>query len=130
MIVDTSFVIDVMRNEPSAIKKLDALIKSNEPQLLTTPTIFELFHGIARSSRPQSERNKVMDVISKQTVLDFSAKAAARAGELDGDLIKRGERISPIDAMIAAIALEAGETVLTRNNKDFSKIKGLRTEMY
>ncbi|MEK6968072.1 MAG: PIN domain-containing protein [Nanoarchaeota archaeon] len=130
MIVDTSFVIDVMRNDTSAIEILNELIRRNEPQLLTSPTIFELFHGVARSSRPENERNKILGIIEKQIILNLDAKAAARAGELDGRLVKLGERISPIDSMIAAIALENDEAVLTKNKKDFSKIKGLRIVTY
>ena len=38
--------------------------------------------------------------------------------------------IQPIDCMIAGIALIRKEKVLTRNVKDFSKIKDLEIETY
>ena len=55
---------------------------------------------------------------------------AEKAGEIHGTLAKGGQGIDNIDAMIAATALLENETVLTRNIKHFSRVKGLRVESY
>ncbi len=130
MIVDTTFVIDLMRNEEKAVAKLHQLINKREPLLVTALTIFELFSGLSRSTKPSEERNKIMKVLKGQLILHLDNDSAEKAGEIDGTLIKEGNMIGPVDSMIAGIALVKKDVVLTRNIKDFSKVKGLDTETY
>ncbi|MBI4919598.1 PIN domain-containing protein [archaeon] len=130
MIFDTTFLIDVMDNDASAVAKLFDLVGKGEPQLITAPTIFELFSGLARSKKPQQERNKVIKILEGQLVVNFDNNSAEKAGEIDGNLINEGKSIGVIDSMIAGIALEKKDKLLTRNVKDFSRIKGLEVETY
>ena len=128
MIADTSFVIDLIRNNPAAVRKINEL--SGEEQKITSPTVFELYTGVSRSKWPEKEKKKVLEYLSRQTIIEMDAKSAEFAGTIDGDLIRKGERISQVDCMIAGIALCKKETVLTKNVKDFSKIKTLSLESY
>jgi len=130
MIFDTSFIIDIMSGNKAAIEKLGESIGKGEPEVVTAPTIFELFSGLAQSSKQELERKKIISVLSRVAVLRLEASAAERGGEIDGMLIKAGEQIDPIDSMIAGIALMNGETVLTKNIKHFSKVAGLKIETY
>ena len=130
MILDTTFLIDLMMGDSAARTKLDELIKEGEPQLVTVLSIFELFSGVAQSDRPELEKNKIARILAGQVIVSLDRRAAAEAGDLDGSLIKKGERIDVIDVLIASIALQRGELVLTRNHKDFSKIRGLDIEGY
>lgn len=130
MIFDTSFVIDVMNNDSKSVEKLHELIKAGEPQLITSLTIFELFSGLERSKKPMREKEKVLKILKGQLVLHLDNDSAEKAGEIDGNLVKEGRMIGPIDSMIGGIALIKKEKVLTRNVKDFSKIKGLEIETY
>ncbi len=128
MIFDTDFIIDVMENKPKAIDKLKRLITSGEPEIVAAPTIFELYSGLVQSSKPELERKKILQVLSRVLILPLDASSAERGGEIDGLLTKAGQQIEPVDSMIAGIALAKGETVLTRNVKHFSRIAGLRIE--
>ncbi len=130
MILDTTFVIDIMDNDKEAVNKLHELIKRGENQLITAPTVFELYSGMARSKKPANEKNKITKILNGQLIIHFDNDAAERGGEIDGNLIKDGKTIQPIDCMIAGIALVRKEKVLTRNIKDFSKIKDLEIETY
>ncbi len=130
MILDTTFVIDVMKNEQKAIEKLQELVKKGEPQLITAITIFELFSGMAKSTKPIEERNKILTTLKEQLILHFDNDAAEKAGEVDGMLSKEGRMNDPIDCIIAGIALVKKEKVLTRNVKDFAKIRGIEVESY
>ena len=130
MIFDTSFVIDVMGGNKAATEKLSELISKGEPEVVAAPTIFELFSGLAQSSKPELERKKIISVLSRVAVLQLEISAAERGGEIDGMLTKAGEQIDPIDSMIAGIALVKGEKVLTKNIKHFSKVAGLKVETY
>ena len=130
MILDTSFIIDIMKNDKKAIDKLEILIKSNETLMITAPSIFELFSGFARSSKPVDEKNKILKVLRGQLIVHLDNDSAEKAGEIDGTLVREGKMIGPIDCMISGIALIKKEKVLTRNAKDFSKIKDLEIETY
>ncbi len=130
MILDTTFVIDIMKNEEKATAKLNELIRKGEPQLITALTIFELFSGITRSSKPREEKTKIMKIVGNQIVLHLENSAAEKAGDVHGTLVKEGNMIDPVDSMIAGIALIKKEKVLTRNVKDFKKVKELELETY
>tara|TARA_Y100000031_G_C8124769_1_gene339950 strand:+ start:155 stop:547 length:393 start_codon:yes stop_codon:yes gene_type:complete len=130
MIIDTTFAIDVMRNEPAAVEKLYALFKQGRTIKVSAPTIFELFSGVARCSRPVEEKRKIMQLLENQSVTPLTNESAEKAGEIDGKLCNEGKMIQVPDSMIAGIALIKNEKVLTRNVKDFSKIPGLQVETY
>jgi tRNA(fMet)-specific endonuclease VapC len=57
-------------------------------------------------------------------VLGYSVTAIARFGGLK----KLKLNVGPNDLRIAAIALEAGATVVTRNLRDFQRVPGLTCE--
>jgi predicted nucleic acid-binding protein len=63
-------------------------------------------------------------------ILGLDAECAAKAGEVQGKLIRKGKMINPEDAMIAGIALINNETVLTKNVEHFSRIRDLKIETY
>ena len=130
MIVDTTFLIDIMEKLPEAEEILNKLSKNGEPLLVTSLSIFELYTGIIRSQNPIKEKNKILKALQDQVILSLDEKSAEKAGEIDGILIKEGNMLGIIDCMIAGIAFIKNEKVLTRNIKDFSKIRGLKIETY
>lgn len=130
MILDTSFLIDLMeRDEGAAARKLE-LDGSSELCRASAATIFELWAGIFMSKKSEEEKRKVISALSGVGVVSISGKISEKAGELHGLLKKDGNEVGPIDAMIAATALMENETVLTRNTKHFARIKGIRMESY
>jgi len=130
MILDTSFVIDLMDGLPEAIEKLKQLNHLKENCFITTPTIFELWSGIVQSDKPEQEKRKVLDILESQLILNFDNLSAEEAGKIDGTLLKEGFSIDPEDSMIAGVAKFHNEVILTRNIKHFSRIYGLKIESY
>ena len=55
---------------------------------------------------------------------------AQKSGTIDGELIKAGKSIGVQDILIAGVAIKRKDTLLTRNIKDFEKIKNLKIESY
>ncbi len=130
MIADTTFVVDLLRHNPDATRKLEELTNKGEPIVINAINIFEIFSGLSRSSKPKEEKEKIENLLVNQVIIQFEATHAEKAGEIDGLLIKEGKTIQPMDSMIAGICLVKNEKVLTRNSKDFSKIKNLKIETY
>ncbi|RJQ20576.1 type II toxin-antitoxin system VapC family toxin [Candidatus Woesearchaeota archaeon] len=129
MILDTSFLIDLMDGKQNAIAKAQELTKRNEAQIITTVSIFELSSGLAQSKKPDRERQKIMQILAEQTVWPLDDDGAHIGGRIDGELAKKGQSISPEDCMIAGIALSKKQTVLSRDS-DFKRISTLETEPY
>jgi predicted nucleic acid-binding protein len=130
MILDTSFLIDAMRGKPAAAGKLKELVASRTPLAVATPSLFELFSGVAQSSKPAAELERIHGILHQQMLWPLDAAAAEQAGKVHGALGKEGRPIGSVDALIAGIALEHREPVLTRNTKEFSRVSGLRVESY
>ena len=130
MILDTAFLIDLMNGESNAFQKLNKLLKTNEPQFVTALTIFELYDGLARCTDQDKEQTKIKNILSNQIILPLGAIEAEKAGKIHGTLKKEGKPIQAMDSMIAGIALHKKEKIMTRNVKDFSKVKGIDVETY
>jgi tRNA(fMet)-specific endonuclease VapC len=129
-LLDTCFVIDVLRGEPKAAALLDLLRQGSAPLGTSPHTHFELYAGIGRSKRPQEELQRVEAFLDSLAVFQFGPEAARQAGLLDAQLARDGETVSLIDLMIAATAMQAGQDLVTRNHNDFDRIPGLRVLRY
>ena len=130
MILDTTFLIDILRNKQEASDKLKSLEKLNVPIAVAAPSIVEIFAGWHYSKKSDEEKGRIIDVLESQVIHDLDKESARKAGEIKGNLIKTGNDIELMDCMIAGIAYKNKETILTRNVKHFSKIKGINVETY
>ena len=130
MLADTSFLIDLMQEDGAAKAKAEKLVSESVPVMVGTPTIFELYVGVGLAIKSSEEREKVLEVLRSLTQLPLDASSATKAGAVYAQKAREGARIDVEDAMIAGIALENRQTVLTRNLKHFSGIAGLKAEGY
>ncbi len=134
MIGDTDFFIDLMRRRSAHHAKAVAKVRELEARglriAMTAMTRFELASGIMGSLEPAREREKVLRAVESFPAYPLDGPSADRAGALYGTLRGRGAGIGPADALIAGIALENGEPLLTRNLADFRRVEGLVLETY
>ena len=130
MIADTTFLIDVMREDRSAIAKGEELEREGVQVNITTVSVFELYVGLNLSTKPIEEKNKIDKVLGNIVVQNFDFDSACEAGEIFADKKRRGLTIDPEDAMIAGICISNEEPILTRNVNHFSNIGGLTVESY
>lgn len=130
MILDTTFVIDVLRGEPAAIRKLNELLAEGEAPVIAAPTVFELFSGLERLRKSAAERERIRRVLAQHAAWPLDERSAEAGGEVDGQLVARGLKIDPLDAMIAGIALTRHDAVLTRDVEHFRRVPGLHLETY
>lgn len=130
MILDTSFLIDIMENDEAALMRKQKMIENKESYRVAAPAIFELCSGISASSMPEKEKAKVLSTLAEINTIPLSRKSAEKAGEIHGFLIKTGQQIEAVDCMIASIVILENELLLTRNTKHFTRISGLKVEAY
>ena len=130
MLADTTFIIDIMKNDSAAVLKAKGLSDAAVSVLVGTPTIFELYVGVGLSVKPGEERNKVLDILKSLPHLPLDAPSASRAGMIYAERVKENVKIDPEDAMLAGIAIQNNEPLLTRNRKHFTGIPDLKLENY
>ena len=128
MILDTCFLIDLLKNNKDAVAKAQVLDETDTPSFATTVTVFELWQGVHDAS--EEERERVLTLLSSVGIHVLDFEGAKQAGEIFDILRREGQKIEPEDCLIAGIARSHNEPVLTRNVKHFSLVKNMRYETY
>jgi len=99
-----------------------------ELQVMSMVTLAELLYGVQISSRKKDNRAAVDALTRHLSVIDWSRDAAEHYADIRADLKKRGQLIGSNDLMIAAHARSLDAIVVTNNQKDFRRVKGLKHE--
>jgi tRNA(fMet)-specific endonuclease VapC len=126
--LDTSVLVALIRKDRAAIDGLTAEAGRGGTVSTTVVNLCELYSGAFGSKNPQKELAKVQDLVSELKVLELGVGAAKRYGELHNDATLKRAPIGDFDLIIASIALEQEEKLVTRNVKHFSRVPGLVTE--
>ena len=119
LLLDTTVLIDVLRNRNQRRKLLAALVTSGRPLATSTVNVAEVYGGL----RP-GEEEATHAFLAGINLFPVSASIAERAGRLKALLRREGQTRSIPDMIVAATALENGFMVATDNCKDF-QIEGL-----
>ena len=129
MLLDTTFISDLIRGTDAAVEKRDELKDSATPIALSALTVFEAgmgLRGVSNDAREQFDRT-----VGQLDVAPFGEREARRAVAIQTELIDSGERIGSVDVLIAATAAESTDpTVLTRNVDEFERVEGIDVETY
>ena len=129
MILETSFVVDFLQGDEDAISKMHSLIDQNIPYEITSPTIFELWGGLVNLEKPEKERQRITSLMEGIIIYPLDEESAKIAGNIDGQLVKKGLQINTEDSMTAGIAITNNKKILTRD-EHFNRIEGLKIERY
>jgi len=128
--LDTSILIALIRKDQGAIDGLRAETERGSTISTTAVNLCELYSGAYRSRDPQKELARVKELVSHLDLLVLDAGAAKRYGALVNDAALRKEPIGDFDMIIASIALEHNEKLVTRNLRHFRKVPGLAVEKW
>lgn len=129
MILDSTFLVDVLRGSASVEELLEKLDASGPP-FVSAVTVMELYEGIQLADAEQAEREMVERVLEGLTEIPFDRGMAMRAGRINARLVEAGEPIDETDVMIAATALEHDQPVVTRNERHFERVDGVTVVCY
>jgi tRNA(fMet)-specific endonuclease VapC len=129
VLLDTTYLIDLMNGDEAAVEKARELEANLVQQRLSAMTLFELYHGIARSGKAEAERREVENVLASKPVHPADATVMRKAGRLSGRLMNEGDAVADGDVIIGATAEIVDEPVLTRNDADFERL-GVAVETY
>ena len=125
-LLDTNIVSDLVRHPRGRIA--DRIAEVGEQHICTSIIVAaELRYGAAKkgSSRLTAQLEAVLDALD---VLVLEAPLDIAYGELRARLEQAGQPMGGNDLLIAAHALALGHTVVTDNEREFSRIDDLRVE--
>lgn len=125
--LESSFLVDLLRKDPEAIGKARQLEASGERLCIAAPSLAEILQGA--HYRGGVSLRETTEVLSGLEVLDINETAAAEAGRLGAELLRRGLGVPMVDLLIAAAARANQATLITRDGA-FSRIPDLAVETY
>jgi predicted nucleic acid-binding protein len=115
--LDTNTIIYYLARQQSVVETLDPIFANDAPIFVSTITELEL---LSLSSLSPQDFSRIANVLRAT----FSVTVDPRIARI-ASTIRRRTRIDTPDAVIAATAIATGTTLLTRNIKDFEKVKSL-----
>jgi len=130
MILETSFIVDLLSGDLRAVRKARDLDSRGEVVRLPAPALFELWEGVERSARPEVEARKVRQFAAAYEILPFTEEDAVEAGRLSGRLVKAGKTPGTVDVQLAGMAKARGEALLTADEGLLGLSKEIRVEGY
>jgi tRNA(fMet)-specific endonuclease VapC len=125
-LLDTNILSDLVRHPRGRIS--DCVKEVGEQNICTSIVVAaELRYGAAKkaSSRLTMQLEAVLHAID---VLAFEQPADAVYAEIRTLLERAGQTIGANDLLIAAHALALGHSVVTDNEREFSRVQDLRVE--
>ena len=128
--LDSSFIIDVLRDDAAALALLTQFEKDCTGIEIPAPVLMEIRSGLALNQEPKREEQIYEKVAASAIILDLNEGSATLAADIQVSLILAGEMIPVTDIMIAAIALANNEPLVTRNVKHFKRIPKLDIRTY
>lgn len=96
---------------------------------ISSITASELLVGVhyATDDAKRIKRSAFVEaILSEIPIIDFTIESARIHAEIYTFLSKKGNIIGAFDLLIAATAIAHGHTLLTSNEKEFSRIPGLK----
>jgi tRNA(fMet)-specific endonuclease VapC len=124
--LDTNICIYIINKRPS--KVIDRFKTfSPEEVCLSSVTAAELSFGVEKSGSIRSKKFLEM-FLAPLKILPFDEECIWVYGKLRAQLEKKGQTIGPLDTMIAAHALALNVLLVTNNQKEFSRVPGLKIE--
>lgn len=130
-LLDTCYLIDLVRGDPNAVAKAKEIETSGTSKFLATPVLFELMTGLLHR-RSRTETNRFRRALSSFIVLAFDEHAAPDAARIQAELMRLGRKSSDTNIMIAGIAAHHGLILVTgdRNLLESEDGTGLDVEGY
>ncbi len=128
-VLDSSFIIDLIRKKEEALQKLSELEDEYSSISTTEINILELYRGAYLSTKINNNLEQVKDILKGFHIIEMDESAYEVYASLSASLISKGNSIGSFDELIAAIALCHNEKIVTRD-KHFKEITQLDVITY
>jgi len=125
--LDTNICIYIIKQKPiNVINRFRQLPISSIA--ISSITLSELEYGVMKSSKPDQNQIALAQFVAPLEILPYGDDAAQYYGKIRAFLEKQGTPIGALDMLIAGHALSVNCTLVTNNEKEFSRVPELQIE--
>ena len=126
-LLDTNICIYIIKRKPALVfERLREI--AIDSIAISSISVAELEYGVRKSLQPEKNQPALNDFLAPLTILDFGYPATIEYGIIRNALEIKGTPIGPLDLLIAAHAKSLDLILVTNNEREFSRIDGLRVE--
>ena len=129
-LLDTNACIALINGtEGNVRRRFQRAMARDSVVLLSSIVTFELWYGVARSQRKDSNARRLEAFFAGPLEWTlFDAEDARAAGTVRAELEAIGKPIGAYDVLLAGQARRHGATLVTSNAKEFVRVAGLKWE--
>lgn len=124
-LLDTNICIYIRQKRPEEVLRRFEKLRPGEAAL-SVITYGELLYGAAKSQQRLAALERLRELIHFLPALPLPETAADAYGRIRAELESKGEMIGNNDLWIAAHAVAAGLTLVTNNEREFRRVRGLK----
>jgi tRNA(fMet)-specific endonuclease VapC len=126
-LLDTNICIYIRRKKPEEVLRRFRTLKQGEA-VLSVITFGELVYGAEKSAKRAAAMELLRELAQMIPVLSLPETAADAYGTMRAELEHKGQMIGNNDLWIAAHAKAAGLTLVTNNEREFRRVRGLKIQ--
>jgi tRNA(fMet)-specific endonuclease VapC len=126
-LLDTNICIYIRRKRPEEVLRRFRTLRPGEA-VLSVITFGELVYGAEKSAQRGATLELLRELAQVLPVQGLPETAAESCGTIRAELERKGEMIGNNDLWIAAHAKAAGLVLVTNNEREFRRVRGLRVQ--
>ena len=126
-LLDTNICIYIAKHNPAAVRARFERHTANE-LAMSVVTLGELRNGAEKSQAREKALATIRHLEASIQVAPLSETAGQHYGQIRAALETRGQTIGNNDLWIAAHARAEGWILVTNNEREFKRVKGLQVE--
>ncbi|HZX12727.1 MAG TPA: type II toxin-antitoxin system VapC family toxin [Candidatus Nanoarchaeia archaeon] len=128
--LDTNILVDYLRGDEEIKEKLENLFNSGVRVSITILAVCELYKGIFLANKQEESLLILNRLIDSFILFNITKETAIVYGQLYAQLAKKGKLTQETDLIIASVAINNNQILITRNKKDFESIPDLKLEIW
>lgn len=125
-LLDTNICIYALKQHEAVLRRL--LSHSRSDVAISVITEAELRTGAAKSDAPTKTLRLLENFLRPLEIVEFSSEDAVAYAGVRAKLERAGTPIGPLDTLIAAQAIARRLVLVSNNEREFSRVAGLRVE--
>jgi tRNA(fMet)-specific endonuclease VapC len=127
-LADTDVCIRVLKKRNREF--INRFVEMRKVIAVSSVTVFELYAGAENYDDKQQRCSVIDEFLALLDVILLDSKAAREAGEIHGQLLRKGMRIGSYDVLNAGLARARNLTIATNNLREYERAEGLLVEQW
>jgi predicted nucleic acid-binding protein len=130
IMVDTSIIVEIDRQNRNVVEILRDLIRKNFDLVISIITVSEILAGSYLNKDPRKSVIRGKEVLNQFEWIEFDGEVAEKTGEMTAHLISKGKMVEFQDIIIAASFVTShSDYLLTLNKKHFDRFPQLQKKV-